>query len=211
MKTTNIILLCLALSTTSLAQEKTSSSRTKLQIGIKGGVNYSNVYDAKDETFKTDPKFGLALGVFAAIPIGKYIGVQPEVMFAQRGFKATGVLLGSSYALTRTSSYIDVPLLLAIKPIDNLTLLIGPQYSFLLKQKDELAFSETSVEQEETFANDNIRKNTLCVTGGLDLNLSRFVISARAGWDVQNNNGDGTSTTPRYKNSWYQLTLGIRF
>ena len=27
---------------------------------------------------------------------------------------------------------------------------------------------------------------------------------------IQNNNGDGTSATPRYKNVWYQATIGLR-
>jgi hypothetical protein len=37
------------------------------------------------------------------------------------------------------------------------------------------------------------------------------VLSARSGWDVQRNNGDGTSSIPRYKNVWFQATIGYRF
>jgi len=44
----------------------------------------------------------------------------------------------------------------------------------------------------------------------MDINLNNIVIGARAGWDLFNNNGDGTSTTPRYKNVWAQATVGIR-
>ena len=32
----------------------------------------------------------------------------------------------------------------------------------------------------------------------------------KAGWDVQNNHGDDTSTTPTYRNAWYQATIGFR-
>jgi len=28
---------------------------------------------------------------------------------------------------------------------------------------------------------------------------------------LQNNNGDGTSNNPRYKNEWTQLSVGFRF
>src|SRR5687768_3461945 len=80
-------------------------------VGFKIGTNYSNVYDSKGENFEADAKFGFATGVFVSIPLGKYLGVQPEVLFSQRGFKATGTMLGSSYDLTRTKNYIDVPLL----------------------------------------------------------------------------------------------------
>jgi hypothetical protein len=132
------------------------------------------------------------------------------VIYSEKGFKATGAFLGSNYSATRTTTYIDVPILLAIKPVSFLTILAGPQYSFLVKQENNFTSSLAVVDQQKIFDNDNIRKNTLGLTGGVDINLSNFVIGARAGWDVQNNNGDGSSTTPRYKNAWYQATIGYR-
>jgi Outer membrane protein beta-barrel domain len=186
-------------------------SRSKLQFGLKIGGNYSNVYDTKGENFNHDARLGAAMGVFLSVPIGKFIGVQPEALFSQRGFKGTGTLLGSNYGLTRTSNFIDVPILLAIKPVKFLTILAGPQYSYLLSQKDVFVTSTSTVEQQDVFKNDNIRKNILCVNFGADINIQNFVISARAGSDMMKNNGDGTSATPRYKNMWYQATVGYRF
>ncbi len=184
--------------------------RDKLMVGLKIGANYSNVYDSQGEEFNTDAKFGLAAGAFLAIPIGKYLGIHPEVLFSQKGFQATGKIIGNTYDLTRTLGYIDVPLLFAFKPSQFLTLLAGPQYSYLVNQKDEFANSSTSFQMEQEFENDNVRKNTFCFLGGIDFNIKHVVISARAGWDIQKNNGDGTSTTPRYKNAWYQATIGFR-
>lgn len=194
-----------------IAQENETDLRKNLTFGLKAGVNYSNVYDSEGEDFNTDPKLGLAAGAFLAIPIGRYLGVQPEFLFSQKGFRATGKILGSTYSLTRTTNYIDVPLFLTFKPSEFISLLAGPQYSYLTNQKDVFENASTSIEQEQEFENDNIRKNTLCFVGGADINLKHIVLSARAGWDVQNNNGDGSSTTPRYKNVWYQATIGYRF
>ncbi len=194
-----------------IAQENETDLRKNLTFGLKAGVNYSNVYDSEGEDFNTDPKLGLAAGAFLAIPIGRYLGVQPEFLFSQKGFRATGRILGSTYSLTRTTNYIDVPLFLTFKPSEFISLLAGPQYSYLTNQKDVFENASTSIEQEQEFENDNIRKNTLCFVGGADINLKHIVLSARAGWDVQNNNGDGSSTTPRYKNVWYQATIGYRF
>jgi hypothetical protein len=92
-----------------------------------------------------------------------------------------------------------------------LTLLVGPQYSFLLSEKNTFENTLFTSVQEQQFNNDNIRKNTLCFLGGADLNFDKAVIGLRAGWDVQNNAGDGTNNTPRYKNVWYQATIGYRF
>ena len=185
-------------------------TRDEFSIGIKVGSNYSNVFDSKGEQFVADGKYGLAAGAFLSLPVGKLIGIQPEVIYSEKGFKATGAFLGSNYSATRTTTYIDVPILLAIKPISYLTILAGPQYSFLIKQNNNFTGTLATVDQQKIFDNDNIRKNVLGLTGGVDINLSSFVVSARAGWDVQNNNGDGTSTTPRYKNAWYQATIGYR-
>lgn len=195
----------------SSAQKKEGDLRGKIIFGAKVGANYSNVYDTQGEEFDADPKFGLAAGAFLAIPIGEAIGVQPELLYSQKGFQATGRILESTYKFTRTTSYLDVPLLFAFKPSKVLTLLAGPQYSYLISKKDVFDNGTTTVAQEQEFKNDNIRKNTLCFKGGFDINADHLVFSARVGWDILNNNGNGTSTTPRYKNVWYQATFGYRF
>lgn len=188
-----------------------ASAQDNVAFGLKIGANYSNVYDSQGEEFDANSKFGLAAGAFLSIPLGQHFGIQPEVLFSQKGFKATGSMFGGTYEMTRTTNYIDVPLLVAVKPIESLTFLAGPQFSFLMKQKDTFNSPTSNLQQEQAFENDNIRKNTLCFTGGADINLDHTVVSLRAGWDLANNNGNGTSTTPRYKNVWGQVTIGYRF
>jgi len=193
------------------AQKSSADLREKLSFGVKAGANLSNVYDSQGEQFNADPKLGLAAGVFVSLPLGKYFGIQPEILFSQKGYKGSGSILGSDYSFSYTSNYIDVPLLLAFKPISLITVVVGPQYSFLVK--DNYAFNSAliNVDQEYEFENDNIRKNTLSILGGIDFNLNSIVIGTRVGWDLQANKGDGTSETPRYKNIWYQATIGFRF
>lgn len=204
------LLLSVSIIGFALSDSLGQKTRDEFSIGIKVGSNYSNVFDSKGEQFVADGKYGLAAGAFLSLPVGKLIGIQPEVIYSEKGFKATGAFLGSNYSATRTTTYIDVPILLAIKPISYLTILAGPQYSFLIKQNNNFTGTLATIDQQKIFDNDNIRKNVLGLTSGVDINLSSFVVSARAGWDVQNNNGDGTSTTPRYKNAWYQATIGYR-
>lgn len=184
--------------------------RDKHKFGIKAGANVANVYDTEGEAFEAKGKAGLVLGAFLSLPIGKYVGIQPEVLFSQKGFRATGSVLGSNYDLTRTLNYLDIPLLLSIKPIPAISILAGPQVSFLLKRTDAFKNDNITVEQEEAFKNENFRKNMLGFTGGIDFNIKHFVIGTRVGWDLMRNNGDGTTTTPRYKNAWVQGTLGFR-
>jgi hypothetical protein len=188
-----------------------TDNREKLQFGLKAGMNYSNVYDERAEDFKADAKFGLAGGLSLTIPFGKYLGLQPEVLISQKGFKGSGVILGNEYSFTRTSTYIDIPLQIAFKPSEFFTLFAGPQYSYLLNQRDVFTNTSTSFIQESEFRNDNIRKNVFGAVAGLDINLKHITLGARVGCDLQNNNGDGTSSTPRYKNTWFQGTIGYAF
>lgn len=183
--------------------------REKLKFGPKAGLNFSNVYDEKTDDFTADQKVGFAGGVFLHLPIGKYIGLQPELLYSQKGFKGNGTMLGSDYSFKRTTSYLDIPLLLALKPIENLTIVAGPQYSFLLNQNDKFDNTSVSYEQEQAIKNDNIRKNILGLLLGLDMQLDQVMLGFRVGWDIQNNNGNGSSEAPRYKNAWVQGTVGI--
>lgn len=206
---TGLILLTTSFGITQGSDE--TDNRESFRFGLKAGMNNSNVYDAQGESFRADSKFGLALGAFVAIPLGKYFGLQPEILFSQKGFKGNGVLLGSPYEFKRTTSYIDVPLQFTIKPSEFITVLAGPQFSYLIKQRDEFTSSLTSFAQEEEFENDNIRKNIFGFVAGVDINLRHVVLSGRAGWDLSRNNGDGSNSNLRYKNRWVQVTVGYTF
>lgn len=206
-----VIATVLLMVSNSNAQDNESSE--SLQFGFKIGANLANVYDSDGEQFNADAKAGIAAGAFLSIPLGRIFGIQPEILLSQKGYQTSGSIIGIDYRYTHTSNFIDVPLLVAFKPIPFITILAGPQYSFLLSEKNEFTntiFSDPLV-QEHNFNNDNVRKNTLGFVLGGDINIGNVVLSARAGWDILNNNGDGTQTTPRYKNVYYQGTLGYRF
>jgi hypothetical protein len=123
----------------------------------------------------------------------------------------TGSVLSYPYEMERTLNYLEIPVLFAVRPANFVSIVVGPQVSFLLSQKDKLSFGENSIQNEEEFKNDNWRKNMLGLHVGLDFNIKHFVISPRASIDFQDNKGDGSSTDPRYKNFLVQLTLGYRF
>ena len=206
----SISLITVSLGATLKAQDASIDSRGVFAFGIKAGANYSNVWDEQGQDFKASPKIGFAGGAFFGIPIGRYLGFQPEVLLSQKGFQGSGTLEASSYSFSRTTTYIDIPLQLQVKPAEFLTIVAGPQYSYLMHQKDVYTFGTNSIAQEQAFTNDNPRKNILGFVAGADIIISHIVVSGRMGWDFQTNNGNGTSTTPRYKNQWLQFTVGFK-
>lgn len=209
-KISSIAAMTLFLCTTQTILAQDNDLRDKLTFGLRAGGNYSNVWDEQGQDFRADGKAGFVGGAFLSIPIGTYLGVQPEVLFSQKGFQGSGTFLTYPYEYSTTTNYLDVPILFVFKPSPFLSILAGPQYSFLLSETNRYSSPDFTSEQIEEFENDNIRKNVFGVHVGADINVNHFVISPRAGWDLQENHGDGTSSTPRYKNQWLQLTVGYR-
>ncbi len=197
------------LGTAGISQAQLSPDN-RLSIGAKVGFNYSNVWDEEGQDFRADPKLGFVGGGFLSIPLTDLFGFQPEFLISQKGFQGSGSLLGTPYSFSRTSTHIDIPLQLMIRPVPAITLLVGPQFSYLLSTKNVYSLGSITSAQEEQFNNDNLRKNMLGFVMGADVSVSHFVVSGKLGWDFQHNHGDGTASTPRYKNRWIQLALGFR-
>jgi hypothetical protein len=210
-KVTKNLALAMVILATGLAsaQDTTSDDRDQMRFGFKAGANFSNVYDEEGQDFVADGKVGVAAGVFAQIPFGKLFGFQPEAIYSQKGFKAKGSVLGFNYDYTRTSTYLDIPLLFQVKPSSYFTIVAGPQFSYLLETKNE--FNNTSSTVEEDINGDNYKKNIFGFVIGADANFNNLVLSGRLGWDISKSDADGNSEKPRYKNQVIQVTLGYRF
>lgn len=208
-----LLLFAMAVSSTSFAQDGTSSTSTdtreNFKFGVKAGINLSNVYDEEGDDFVADSKVGFAGGAFVSIPLGTFVGIQPEVMFSQKGFKfESNGLLGDN-KFTRTTSHLDIPVHLQIKPIESLSILVGPQFSYLLNTKNE--FNGYSAEQEQEINDENYKKGVIGLSAGVDFNIDNFILSARAAWDLSKTNEDGEESSLRYKNQVIQFTVGYTF
>ena len=198
------------LSQQGITQNTDIDPRERLTFGVKAGINYSNVWDKQGQEFQADPIVGFAGGVFVLIPVGMFAGIQPEFLISQKGFQGSGTLLGSQYSFSRVTTFIDIPVLFEIKPAPFLFIVLGPQYSFLLTEKNEYTFGANSTVQQQEFDNDNVRNGIFGFTAGIDINIQHIVISGRACWDLQKNNSNGSNYTPRYNNQWLQFTLGYK-
>jgi len=112
-------------------------------VGVKAGGNAASL--AGDVTNKDyySTKYGAHGGVLFNVSFLKnsMLGVQPEVLFSQRGYKIDNpstVVGNSTFNLKGTSSYnyLDIPLLVKFK-LHSFYVEAGPQYSRLLNVKDQ--------------------------------------------------------------------------
>lgn len=215
MKTLNKLFIIPAfalLSATAVAQTTTSTTnepynmdaREELKVGIKAGINYSNVYSESGDDYVADGKVGFAGGVFVSIPLNQLIGIQPELLYSQKGFKTEGTFFDGKV----TSNHLDLPVHLQIKPTENISLLVGPQLSYLLSTKYEI--NGLSLVDEEDLEDENNRA-TFGISAGVDFTVQNFLISARGSWDLSKFNKDNSTSDINYKNQLFQITLGYRF
>ncbi len=143
------------------------SSYGQFVLGVKGGLNFSNlVTDAgsfgKNIQESRDTKTGLALGVYTRF--GKKLFLQPEVLFATKGGKVNVTpLSGSPVSLVVKTNNLDIPLLLGYKLFNRIRIMAGPVASFKLNE-------------DEKFANE-LKK----ITGNVDEAFSNSTIGYQAG------------------------------
>lgn len=137
-----IALLLLAGLSFSVAQAQT-------KVGLKGGVNYSNIAgDLENEDVYMN-KFGFNGGLTAnfAITGDNFLSIQPELLYSQKGYKYRDDeftdILGREVRRkgTRNFNYLDLPVMLKVNA-GGLFFEAGPQLSYLLAIRDN---TETSV------------------------------------------------------------------
>ena len=190
---------------------KIEDSRTEVHMGFKLGANISSIYDELGNQMMADPKFGMMGGAWLALPVGPALGLQPELLYSQKGYMARGSILNLDYSYTQSADYLDLPIFLQIKPAPAVSLLLGPQYSWLLFKSDKFGSGEISEEQKNEIRRNSVIKNVWSAATGVDINLRHLSISARCCWDLKDNKADGTSIDPIYKNMWLQSGVGYRF
>ncbi|EHQ26661.1 porin family protein [Mucilaginibacter paludis] len=180
----------------------------QVKLGIKGGLDVSNIIKTNDDNFSTSYKAGFNAGVTVEIPIVSPLSIAPEIVFAQKGYKAK-TSIGD---FTQTTNFIDIPILAKVKLAEGLNVVIGPQVSFLTSTTNTYTngFS-TTIQKQYNDDSDNFRKNLIAGVVGLSFDLSKSVdFHARYALDLQKNNENGTSQTPQYRNQVFQFGLGFK-
>jgi len=211
MKKLMMIFTAAAITTAAAAQENTTG-KPDVKFGIRAGMNLSNISKSGDyNDLTTGSKTGFNAGVFAEIPLVTVLSIQPEVQFSQKGFKSNGTFLTNPYEYKQTINFIEVPLLVKIKPTRNFGILVGPQFSFLSSTKTQFTTANTEYENIVKEDNDNLRKNILGGVFGVEASANRFLVGLRYSMDFQKNNGDGSSTSLQYKNQVASLYVGLTF
>lgn len=203
------ILVCALLTVffTAYGQEDNRS-----QVGIKGGLNLSNLYSDKDS--KSDMKAGFNLGLFAKMPVSESLAIQPELYYTMKGASVTYNTLILDGTADFSLSYIELPVLLVFKLGDFANLHFGPYVSYLLNGKVKNSANINLFDFENNIDMDNYNRIDAGVALGAGIDLGSISIGARYNLGLTKVGRErtllgSTYTIPNSKNSVLNFYLAV--
>jgi len=193
-------------------QAQTNEGSSGAQFGVKGGVNFSNLYteEVKDNNVLTS----FNVGVFATLPINNFLAIQSELLYSRKGAK-----LEYDNAFTVGSAkfqlnYIEVPVLLRVNITNNLNIHAGPYFAYLIDAQVKNESDSGNFDFEESYNNDDFNKFDYGLAGGIGFDFESFGIGARYNYGLNTVGKERTIlgqsyTIPDGKNS--NISLYISF
>jgi hypothetical protein len=117
------------------------SAKAQFSVGIKGGVNFSNI---NTDNFSSSTRTGYQAGVFARVGSDFYL--QPEVYLSSTGGKLVETD-NSNFSAKVNFTNLSVPLLLGhsfgTKDL-NFRLMVGPVYTYALNKSESFSDNENA-------------------------------------------------------------------
>jgi hypothetical protein len=187
-------------------KQRASDDFNQPRIGLTGGLNIANTVSSRNSDFSTDTKLGANVGLFVDIPIVYPLSFQPEILYSQKGYRAN-----TTYGdFAQRANFIDVPILAKIKLAPAFNVLVGPQVSFLMNTRNTYYNGFDVIYQDQY--NYNGDKTFVGGVLGIAFDINRNVdLRGRYTIDFQENNPNGRSGVPEYRNQVWQFGLGFKF
>ncbi|MEQ9375789.1 MAG: porin family protein [Imperialibacter sp.] len=183
--------------------------------GLKGGLNFSNLYvdDVDDENMKV----GFNAGVYYKAQLVKQLSIQPEILYSLKGAEVIydDTFLGLGNGKYRFNlSYVDVPVALKVNPIGNFYFEAGPYVSLLTSVKVKRIDSDGTKEVVSELDRDKFNTFDYGVFGGVGFNFTGGSLGVRYNYGLQEIGESGSlaaEATENSKNSVLQVFMSIPF
>jgi outer membrane immunogenic protein len=179
-----------------------ADAQESLQLGVKGGISLIKVGGRSFDT-KTQP--GANLGIYGELNFSKQWSLQPELIWNQVVTQSSP-LFGEIYAgqgiinAQAINNYIELPVLVAFKPVPELSILVGAQYGYLVNQTKGLWHPD---QNRGVFSTSDIG----LIFGG-QLNLGKVKIGLR--YTDGLNNINGINSSDGWRQYGFQAYLGYQ-
>ena len=204
------MLIVLATASTAVAQSP--------YVGLKGGVNFSNLYSGEvdDRNIRT----GFHAGLLVNFPLGEVVSIQPELLYSTKGatYEYNENFFGFEVADVTADfnlNYIEVPILLNINLLDVVELHGGPYVGYLLSSSYDFdgQLIGGDINGYEDLDKDNFRSLDYGLALGLGFNLGALQLGARYNMGLANieDSNDAEFLLGDSKNAVVQAYAALRF
>lgn len=170
-------------------------AQQSLELGVKAGANFFKV-GGRSMDGKVYPAF--SGGAYGELNFSSKWALQPELLFNESITKSSdqfnSIYHGVSFQQI-TLNYAAIPILLVYKPVPELSILLGPQYGFLVSQTTNLLPQEPGVKA--------FNKNDLSIVFGGQLNLNKVKVGLRYSAGLNNICFRTTDTWRQYGIQFY--------
>lgn len=213
-KRAGLVALLLGLFSVAIAQEQQTRTESTLQpkIGVKGGINLSNLYvdDVKDENMKV----GLNIGAYAKIPITRGFSIQPELLYSSKGSKVTYDNVFGNGEYRFNLNYVEVPVLAVFNVARNFNIHAGGYAAYLASANIKRIDDEGDIDKIADLNEDNFRRFDYGLVGGVGFDIHNFTLGARYNYglnEVGKSGNPSSEVLKDAKNSAINLYVGFGF
>jgi hypothetical protein len=197
------------------AQEQQSPEGNNLtaKFGIKGGINFTNLYVA--DVSRENMKIGFNAGLFAKLPITKGFSIQPELLYTVKGAKDTySNFIQGNGEYRYNLNYLELPVLAVVNLAKNFNLHAGGYAAYLVSATVKDVRSDGTIVGAKELRADDFKRFDYGLVGGLGIDITNFTIGARYNYGLSSIGKAGSlsgSLTKNSKNSAISVYLGFAF
>lgn len=210
-----LILTALTCAAFTVSNAQTNDSPTSgASFGIKGGVNFSNLYteDVDDNNVLTS----FNVGVFVSMPLTNFLSIQPEFLYSRKGAELVYDNAFTSGTAKFKLNYIEAPILLKVNLTKNLNVHAGPYFAYLIDANVSNESSGGSFDFEENINNDDFNKFDYGLSAGAGFDFESIGFGVRYNYGLSTVGKErsflGTTYTfPDGKNSNLSIYAAFKF
>ncbi|MBF03609.1 MAG: hypothetical protein CMP76_09965 [Flavobacterium sp.] len=213
MKRRKKIVATLALALMTSLGVNAQSEDSNAEFGVKGGVNFSNMYteDVDDNNVLTS----FNAGFYAKLPISDAVAIQPELLYSRKGAELVYDNAFAEGTAKFKLNYIELPILLKLNITDSFNVHAGPYLAYLVNAQVTNETDSGTFDFEDNYDNDDFNKFDYGLSAGVGLDFESIGIGVRYNYGLQTVGKDrefaGTTyTVPDGKNSNLSLYLAVR-
>lgn len=199
-------------------QGQAQRTNSEQNIGIKAGLNFSQLYINQPNAENEQMKLGYHFGLFGTIPLNQHLMLQHEVLYTDVGSKITygGSDLAALYGIASGEvrfylNYVQVPLTTVVN-IGPFGVSAGPYAAYLLSAKvKDLKSSDLNGTERKELNTDDFNRIDYGLVGGLTWYVASVTIGARYNYGLREigKHGLAGSLTRDSKNAVAQLYIGL--